>query len=213
MISGVLTGSVNNENWIKKPEVDFFTVKGVVQNLISLMGLENRIRFEECKDKNFLHPGKSAKVVLLGKKPETVGFFGEVHPILKDKQKFLQNVYLFELDLETLLAAVHVSVPRFKKLPQFPEVQRDLAFVVPENVSHDEISRIIKKAVQNNLFNGDELFDVYQGEHIKDGFKSMAYRIRLQDKEATLTDEAVEGEMKKIRENLQKFIKDLSFRE
>ena len=115
--------------------------------------------------------------------------------------------------METLLAAVHVSVPRFKKLPQFPEVQRDLAFVVPENVSHDEISRIIKKAVQNNLFNGDELFDVYQGEHIKDGFKSMAYRIRLQDKEATLTDEAVEGEMKKIRENLQKFIKDLSFRE
>ena len=213
MISGVMTGCVNNEKWIKKPEVNFFTVKGVVQNLISLMGLENRIRFEECKDKKFLHPGKSAKVVLLGKKPETVGFFGEVHPILKDKQKFLQNVYLFELDLETLLAAVHVSVPRFKKLPQFPEVQRDLAFVVPENVSHDEISRIIKKAVQSSLFNGDELFDVYQGEHIKDGFKSMAYRIRLQDKEATLTDETVEAEMKKIRENLQKFVKDLSFRE
>lgn len=212
MIAGVLSGSVNNEKWIKKPIVDFFTIKGVVQNLISLMGLENRIQFKECKDKNYLHPGKSAKLILLGKTPLEVGFFGEVHPLLKDKQKFQQDVYLFELNLEELLAAVHTSTPRYKKLSSFPEVQRDLAFVVPENVSNEDISRVIKKAVTNNLYNGQDLFDVYQGEHIEDGFKSMAYRIRLQDKEATLTDETVDKEMTQIRENLKKSIKDLSFR-
>lgn len=212
MISGVLTGTSNNENWIKKPQTDFFTVKGIVQNLIGVMGLENRIKLEPCKDKDYLHPGKAAKLMLLGKQLKEVGFFGEVHPILKDKQKFQQDVYIFELNLEELLAAVHTSVPRYKKLPQFPEVQRDLAFVVPENVSHDEISRVIKKAVKSNLYNGQELFDVYQGEHIQDGFKSMAYRIRLQDKEATLTDETVDKEIQNVRDCLSKSVKDLSFR-
>ena len=66
-------------------------------------------------DKAFLHPGKSAKLVMLGKQPLEVGFFGEVHPILKDKEKFQQNVYIFEINLEELLKAVHTSVVRYKK--------------------------------------------------------------------------------------------------
>lgn len=213
IIAGALTGDVNSEKWIKKPETDFFTVKGIVENLLILLGLENRVQLRECKDKDFLHPGKCAKLVMLGKQPLEVGFFGEVHPILKDKEKFQQNVYLFEIDLEELLKAVHISTVKYKKLPQFPEVQRDLAFIVPENVSCDEISRIIKKSVKNNLFNGEELFDVYQGEHIEDGFKSMAFRIKLQDKDATLTDEAVEEQMNSIRNNLKKSVANLSFRE
>lgn len=213
IIAGALTGDVSNEKWIKKPETDFYTVKGIIENLLTLLGLENRVQFRECKDKDFLHPGKCAKLVMLGKQPLEVGFFGEVHPILKDKEKFQQNVYLFEIDLEELLKAVHISTVKYKKLPQFPEVQRDLAFIVPENVSCEEISKIIKKSVKNNLFNGEELFDVYQGEHIEDGYKSMAFRIKLQDKEATLTDETVEEQMNSIRNNLKKSVANLSFRE
>ncbi len=213
MLTGALSGSVNNESWIKKPETDFYTVKGIIQNLVTLLGLENRIKYEKSDEFSFLHPGKSAKLVLLGKKPETVGFFGEVHPLLKDKQKFQQNVYIFELNLESLLQAVHVSVPRYKKLPLYPEVQRDIAFVVPDSVSHDEISRIIKKAADNSLFNGQELFDVYQGEHIQDGFKSMAYRIKLQDLEATLTDDAVDSQINKIKDALKNSVSGLTFRE
>ena len=102
---------------------------------------------------------------------------------------------------------------KYKKLSQFPEVQRDLAFVVPENVSHEEIAKLIKKSVKSNLFNGEELFDVYQGEHIQDGFKSMAFRIKLQDAQATLTDETVEEQMNSIRNTLKKSIAELSFRE
>ena len=213
MLSGALTGDVSCGNWIKKPETDFYTVKGIIENLLILLGLENRVQLRQCKDKDFLHPGKCAKLVMLGKQPLEVGFFGEVHPLLKDKEKFMQNVYLFEIDLEELLKAVHISAVKYKKLPQFPEVQRDLAFIVSENISCDEISKIIKKSVKNTLFNGEELFDVYQGEHIENGYKSMAFRIKLQDKEATLTDEAVEEQMNSIRNNLKKSVPNLSLRE
>ena len=213
MLSGALTGDVSCGNWIKKPETDFYTVKGIIENLLILLGLENRVQLRQCKDKDFLHPGKCAKLVMLGKQPLEVGFFGEVHPLIKDKEKFMQNVYLFEIDLEELLKAVHISAVKYKKLPQFPEVQRDLAFIVPENISCDEISKIIKKSVKNTLFNGEELFDVYQGEHIENGYKSMAFRIKLQDKEATLTDEAVEEQMNSIRNNLKKSVPNLSLRE
>ena len=213
MLAGAMTGDINNEKWVKKPVLDFFSVKGVVQNLLQLLGLENRVQFKPCNDKAFLHPGKSAKLVMLGKQPLEVGFFGEIHPILKDKEKFQQIVYVFEINLEELLKAVHTSTVRYKKLSQFPEVQRDLAFIVPESVSHEEIAKIIKKSVKQNLFNGEELFDIYQGEHIQDGFKSMAYRIKMQDKDATLTDETVEEQMTSIRNNLKKSISELSFRE
>lgn len=213
IIAGAMTGAINNEKWIKKPELDFFFVKGIIQNFLELLGVENRVQFKDCKDKDFLHPGKSARLVMLGKQPIEVGFFGEVHPILKDKEKFQQNVYVFELNLEEFLKAVSHSTIRCKKLSQFPEVQRDLAFIVPESVSHEEIARVIKKSVKNNLFNGEELFDIYQGEHIKEGFKSMAFRIKMQDTEATLTDEVVEEQMVSIRTNLKKSVNELSFRE
>ena len=211
-----MTGDVSNEKWIQKPELDFFNAKGIVQNLLNLLGLENRVQIRQCQKedaKDFLHPGKCAKLVLLGKQPLEVGFFGELHPILKDKEKFQQNVYIFEINLEELLKAAHISTIRYKKLAQFPEVQRDLAFIVPENISHDEIAKIIKKSVKNNLFNGEELFDIYQGEHIQEGFKSMAFRIKFLDEQATLTDETVEEQMNSIRNNLKKSISELSFRE
>ena len=213
MLAGVMTGDIDNDKWIKKQPIDFYSIKGVIQKLLELMGLENRVQFRPCNDKDFLHPGKCAKLVMLGKQPMEVGFFGEIHPVLKDKEKFLQNIYVFEINLEELLKATHISTVRYKKLSVFPEVQRDLAFIVPETVSHEEIAKIIKKSVKSNLFNGEELFDVYQGEHIQEGFKSMAFRIKMQDKDATLTDEAVEEQMNSIRNNLKKSVSELSFRE
>ena len=99
-----MTGDINNEKWIKKPVLDFFSVKGVVQNLLELLGLENRVQFRPCNDKAFLHPGKSAKLVMLGKQPLEVGFFGEVHPILKDKEKFQQNLNEYTEHMENIKA-------------------------------------------------------------------------------------------------------------
>ena len=213
MIAGAMTGNLNNDKWINKPAVDFYTVKGIMEDLFELIGVEGRIQYKPCNDKDFLHPGKSAKIVMLGKQPKEIGFFGEVHPILRDKQKFLQNVYVFEVNLEELLAAAPHSTVRYKKLSAFPEVQRDIAFIVPEHVSHEEIARVIKKAVKNNLYNGQDIFDIYQGEHVQEGFKSVAYRIKLQDKDATLTDEMVDAQIADVKNALKKSIADLSFRE
>ena len=102
---------------------------------------------------------------------------------------------------------------QIQKLPQFPEVRRDLAFVINEEVSFDDIQRVIKGAVQQNIFKGSEVFDVYQGENIDKGFKSLAFRIKMQDENATLTDEVIEKQMNNVRAKLQKTYAEISFRE
>ncbi len=174
--------------------------------------LSNRVRFEKS-DVSYLHPNIAAKVVLLGKTPVTLGYIGKLHPSLKQKHKMTQDVFLFDLNLEELIQSSNPSVVRFKKLPQFPEVQRDLAFVVPESVSDFEIQRAIKKGADNLLFRESEVFDIYQGENIQKGFKSVAYRIKLQDEKSTLTDSIVDAQMNNIRSALIKAVPDISFRE
>ena len=211
-LAGAIYGSKNNEKWNLKSEPDFYTLKGCLENVFSELGLSNRIQFKPTENVNYLHPKRSASVVALGKVPMVIANFGQLHPIIKEKQKFTQDVFVFEINLELLLQIVSNSVQKYKKFSQFPEVQRDIAFVVPAEKTCDEINKIIKKSMSPNLFNGAELFDIYQGEHIQEGFKSVAYRIKLQDKNATLTDETIEAEMKKLREGLVKNIKDVVLR-
>ena len=155
-------------------------------------------------------PQPSASQV--GKVPTVVATFGQLHPIIKEKEKFTQEVYVFEVNLEVLLSLVSNSFHKYKKFSQFPEVQRDIAFAVPVETTCEELNKVIKKSVSPNLFNGADLFDIYQGEHIQSGFKSVAFRIKLQDKNATLTDEMIDDEMKKLREGLTKNIKDVVLR-
>ena len=112
-----------------------------------------------------------------------------------------------------LISAVNETVPRFKKLPQFPEVQRDLAVIVPKTTSWDDLEKVIKKGVDNKVFAGSEVFDVYEGEHVQEGFKSVAFRVRMQDVNATMTDEAIETQMANVRSALKKALPELSFRE
>lgn len=205
MLSGCLTGEIENSKWgVNGVKLDFFTLKGLFENLFDELGLSSRIQFKPCDDVNSLHPYRSAKLIMLGKTPLELGFFGQLHPILKDKLKLNQEAFLFEINLDEIIKAVNLSVVRYKKLPQFPEVQRDLSFVVPESVSYDQLQKIVKKAVQSNLFKGCEVFDVYKGENIQEGFKSIAFRVKLQDENATLTDAIVDAQMKTVKESLEK---------
>ena len=213
MLSGVVTGSINENLWISKPQTDFYTLKGVLQSLFEALGLASRVKYEPCKDVNYLHPGKSANIILMGKGMPNVGSFGLVHPLIKDKEKFNQDVYVFELDLDTILANVPDTTVKYKKLSQFPEVQRDFAFIVNNEVTNEEVLRAIKKSASNNLFAGADIFDLYQGEHVQDGFKSVAYRIKFLDENATLTDEVIEKEMQNIKSGLKKSFAEISFRE
>lgn len=218
-LAGIITGNVQNSLWQNTGNVDFYTVKGIVDKVLEEFGITRRIKFQLLADSPIaeshkaLHPYKTAVLMLLGKKPEVIGYYGEVHPELKDKMKFNQNAYLFKLDLDMLISAVNESVVRYKKLPQFPEVQRDLAVIVPKTTSWDELKNIIKKGVDNKIFIGCEVFDVYEGEHVADGFKSVAFRIGMQDANATLTDETIEAQMANVRAVLKKSLPDVSFRE
>ena len=212
-LAGILTGNIENSKWQQTNLLDFYTVKGLLEQLFHTLGIERRIKLSEVNDIEHMHPYRTAQVLLLGKKPEPVGYFGQIHPLLKDKMKLNQDAFIFELDLDAIISAVKETVPRFKHLAQFPEVRRDLAFIVNEKVSFDELQKIIKSAVQQNIFKGSEIFDVYQGEHVDAGYKSLAFRIKMQDENATLTDEIIDKQMQTIREKLLKAYSDISFRE
>lgn len=218
-LAGIITGNVQNSLWQQTGEVDFYTVKGIVDKLLEELGLSRRIKFALLADSPLadshgcLHPYKTAVLTLLGKQPAIVGYYGEVHPEVRGKLKLNQNAFLFKLDLNMITEAYNETVTRFKKLPQFPEVQRDLAIIVPAKTSWDELEKIIKKGVSNNIFNGCDVFDVYQGEHVQDGFKSVAFRIKMQDANATMTDDVIETQMANLRATLKKALPDLSFRE
>lgn len=219
VLEGVLTGEVQNSKWQVKTSTDFYTVKGIMENIFNDLEVARRIKLapleetELAKNNKILHPYRTAVVMLLGKKPQPIGYFGQVHPTLIDKLKLNQDAFLFNLNLTELISAVKETVPRFKHLPQFPEVRRDIAFIINDDVTFDDIQKVIKGSVKQNIFKGSEIFDVYQGEHVEDGFKSVAFRIKMQDENATLTDEIIEQQMTSVREKLQKTYAQISFRE
>ena len=217
-LAGIITGNVQNSLWQCTGKVDFYTVKGIVDKILNEFGLTRRIKFTLLADSPLaeshtsLHPYKTAVLTLLGKQPAIIGYYGEVHPELKGKLKLNQDAYLFKLDLDMLIEAVNETVPRYKKLPQFPEVQRDLAVIVPKTTTWDDLEKVVKKGIDNKIFNGCEVFDVYEGEHVQEGFKSVAFRIKMQDPNSTLTDEAIEVQMANGRSVLKKNLGEVSFR-
>ena len=219
VLEGVLTGDVQNSKWQQSLTIDFYTVKGIVENLFETLGITRRIKLvpfndtELAKTHKVFHPYRTAVIMMLGKKPTPIGYFGQIHPTVQDKLKLNQEAFLFKVDLDEAISAVKETVPRFKQLPTFPEVKRDLAFIINEDVTSDDIQRVIKGAVKQNIYKGAEVFDVYQGEHIDKGFKSLAFRIFMQDENATLTDEIIAQQMTSVREKLQKTYAQISFRE
>ena len=218
-LEGIISGNIQNSHWQHSEEVDFYTVKGIMEKLFEELEISKRIKLqplektELAKTHIILHPYKTAVITLLGKTPVAIGYFGQIHPILKDKLKLNQDAFIFKLNLDEVISIVKEKTPRYKKLPQFPEVRRDLAFVINKNVTFDEIQKVIKGSVQQNIFNGSEIFDVYEGEHIQEGYKSVAFRIKMQDENATLTDEVIEKQMNSVRDKLKKTYADISFRE
>lgn len=209
-------GSVNN-SLVNSSADDFYTLKGVLESLFEKLNLSKRIVYSalnenDIKRYQFLHPAQAATISILGKNKDVVGFVGRLHPILEDKFKFNQALYIFELDLETIIASMNETVAKYKKLPIYGAVQRDIAFVAPKELTNEEINKVIKKVADKNIFKGSKVFDIYEGENIEQGKKSYAYRITLQDENKTLTDETIQAEINKIRAGLEKEIIGLSLR-
>jgi phenylalanyl-tRNA synthetase beta chain len=207
-----ISGNLDNAKWTGSKTFDFYAIKGILENLFQEVKVSGRIQYKVAEGASYLHPGKAAQAVVLGKQPTVLATFGELHPNLKNKFKLNQDLYLAEVDLDLLLSIISDSTVKFKELPQFPAVYRDMAFVIPDEVAHQEIAKIIKKA-SGKLFKECEIFDIYKGEHVKDGYKSVAYRVHLQDESATLTDEIVDKEISAIKSGLKKAYAELEFRE
>ena len=145
-ISGCIFGHTNNEYWNKKETADFYTIKGVLENLFELLGLTKRIVFSPLKeDKKFMHPYQTATIELLGKNPMNIGYVGKIHPVLSDKLKFNQDLFVFEINLEILLKNINFNnVVKYKKLPISTPVLRDIAFVVEDKTTDTDIMKAIK---------------------------------------------------------------------
>lgn len=207
-----ISGNLDNAKWTSAKPSDFYSIKGILENIFRELKVEGRVQYQVAEGVSYLHPGKAAQAVILGKQPNVLATFGELHPNKKNQLKLNQDVFFAEIDLDLLLSIINNSVVKFKQLAQFPAVYRDMAFVIPDSVAHQEIAKVIKK-VSSKLFIGTDIFDIYKGEHVKEGFKSVAYRVHLQDESATLTDEIVDKEIATIKEGLKKSFAGLEFRE
>ena len=178
---------------IKKTKVDFYILKGIVEELLDFLGFNGRYSFQIGNVPKELHPGQSAIINVQG---NNLGIIGKLHPNVTKK-----DVYVFEIDLDKLLS-LHPSRMSYKDIPKYPAIIKDVAFSVDKNIYSEDIEKVIKKA-GGKLLTNIEVFDVYVGENISSNEKSIAYKLTFQDPSKTLTDEEVMALFNKIIEEVQ----------
>lgn len=182
-LSGIMTGEYVSNPWQGKKEVvDFYLVKGIVERIADQLAL----RFEyETTQIDGLHPGRTAAVTLNG---EAIGFIGELHPTVA-KTYDLGRTYVFELNYEKIMQQ-SVGYINYQPIPKFPGVTRDIALVVASEVRAASLIHTIR---QNGgaILKDAHVFDVYEGEHMEVGKKSVAIRLTYLDENNTLTEEQV----------------------
>ncbi len=193
--TGLLTGDWVTHEWQEeKKAVDFYVVKGILTGLFEKLSLA--VSYKPVKKEN-MHPGRTAKLYLNDRE---IGFLGQIHPQLA-KDFDLKETYVFDLDLDYLMDQ-YEEIPNFDRIPRFPTVTRDMALVVKEDVLAGQIIDTITKA-GGELVKDVHVFDVYQGEHLEKGEKSIACSILYLDPERTLKDEDVEASYQAILSRLQ----------
>lgn len=190
-LAGLAMGPRHPEQWSSGREtVDYFGVKADLQAVLDLSGAGRAFRYDSAA-LSCLHPGRSARV-LRGDQP--VGWIGELHPRLVRALDFTYAPILFEVDFEPALA---VSVPRFSDVSRFPQVRRDLAIVIDENVPLSTLAERVRLAA-SSLLRDLRVFDVYRGPGVETGRKSVALGLIFQDNSRTLTDDDTEQLMASI---------------
>jgi phenylalanyl-tRNA synthetase beta chain len=182
---------------VKRPAADFFDMKGALEILLEGLRVE-QVSYEPSK-RSFLHPGKSADVLVGGNK---IGYIGELSPAKMREHELEAQVSVFEILLEPLFVQSRKDGV-FRPLPRYPYVERDLSIIVEEKVSGDAIKRLISRS-SHGIIDSVILFDLYQGESIPKGHRSMAFRIRYQCEDRTLTDEEVQEVHSRVLETLAK---------
>ena len=192
MACGLMMGKVTEAAWNQaQRDTDFYDVKGVVDGLLAKLGLTE---FDiQPSTESYYHPGVSAHYTVNG---VTIANYGELHPQAVKNFDLPGKVYMFEIDLEAVLS---ITVPafRYKSFSKFPGTSRDLAIVAPVSVASGEIIDLIKENGGDYL-ESVSIFDVYEGEHIEAGYRSLAYNLQFRSMEGTLNDEDIDGAIQAI---------------
>ncbi|RLQ97996.1 phenylalanine--tRNA ligase subunit beta [Falsibacillus albus] len=184
-LAGALTGNWHLHSWqAEKKAMDFFVAKGVLEGLFEKLGLQQSIAYRAV-NMDGMHPGRTAEIILNG---DAIGFIGQVHPNVQ-KALDLKETYVFEMKVAPLFTA-EVPALAYDPIPRFPSITRDIALVVDQSVSAGKIEDTIIKS-GGKLLKDVRVFDLYEGEHMEPGKKSVAFSLKYYDPEKTLTDEEV----------------------
>ncbi len=194
-MAGVITGSLYTEQWGESSrDVDFYDLKGDVEALLAEASAQNFV-FEKS-DHKALHPGQSAKILSVTKQGEAkeVGVFGALHPNLEKKLSLDQTVFVFEMDLDLISIK---KLPAYSGLSPYPSVRRDLALLIKQDVSYAQIDKVLKNSQIDALLE-NFVFDVYEGENVESGQKSLALGLIFQDFSRTLEEQEISTYIEKI---------------
>ncbi len=199
-IAILMSGNYVINSWQESTKADFYLLKGIVENVLDYLGFKNRYSYEVLENDNF-HPGMSAKVLL---DKEEIGVFGRVHPSLSKDE-----IYLCEISMTKLNK--NVKPLKFKEAPKYPEITKDVAFIVNKDITSSEVEKVIKKA-GGRLLNNISVFDVYTGDKVADDEKQIAYSLTFNAPDRTLTEEEVmesfNNIIKKVTENVPATLRD-----
>lgn len=184
-VAAVLTGKWVDHAWQgETKKVDFFVIKGIVEGMMERLGLLDGLAFEQAAIDG-MHPGRTANIFLNG---ERIGLVGQIHPT-EQKKRDLKETYVMELNLERILS-IDTDELLYVPVPRFPSISRDIALVVDSGTSAGTLEAIIRKA-GGKLLKDVKLFDLYEGNNVEEGKKSLAFSMTYFDPERTLTDEEV----------------------
>lgn len=176
---------------------DFYDLKGDLECILRQIGMTDEFEYEATADLPYFHPGKAARILY---HKQLIGVLGEVHPLVAERYGIGKRAYIAVINLPVITEMAKFT-PKFKPLAKFPATLRDLSLVVPEDVTAGEISQTIRRAAGRTLESCD-LFDLYQGDQIEAGFKSMAYTLTFRAKDRTLQDEEVNASIDKVLKKL-----------
>ena len=177
---------------------DFYHMKGVVEELFERLGMDQKVHYDPAADRPYLHPGRKADIIYCG---TVIGYIGEIHPEVLDHYKIGERAYVAVLDMPSVTAYVN-SDRKYTGIAKYPAVTRDISMVVPKQILVGEIETVIEQR-GGKILESYSLFDIYEGEQILAGHKSVAYSIVFRAKDRTLTDEDVNTSMKKILNGLE----------
>ena len=195
LVAGLMSGKKSSDNWKEKfDNLTFYDLKGLVQDLLSDFSQPNS--YSLC-NVDFLHPGMSSAISF---EKKTIGFLGSIHPVVLNKVGVKDDLFIFSFEFDKL---IFESSKSFEEYSKFPSSARDLAFVFDKEVNADEIKEVIQNSA-GEFYKDLEIFDIYEGERIDAGKKSIALSISWQSSSKTLLDSDIDTAVEKIVNSIKK---------